>query len=61
MILALICNKEVIPIKISNKINGFTKEYLLTSIDIPSLHNAAMSGLEDCINVLNIFVTNNLI
>lgn len=59
MILARICEKKIIPLQLSNKIDGFTREYLSHSIELSTLHNAALSGLCDCINTLIQFSTQN--
>lgn len=52
MILALVCHKKIIPLDLSNKIDGFTREYLSTSIELSTLQKEALSGLRDCINAL---------
>lgn len=59
MILAFLCRKEILPLRISDKINGFEREYLVEKQTVEEVERRAEEGLDACLEYLADYLQKN--
>ncbi len=59
MILAVLCKKEILPLRISDKINGFEKEYLQEKQTAEEVGRRAEEGLDVCLEYFGNYLREN--